>query len=98
MSVAEKHGKTAAQVLGRWCVQKGIIYIPKSVKEERMRENLLVFDWSLDAGDMAKLDALTTEESLEAFKALYIKCVTRDTPVAGTPEAADLPRKSFTVG
>ena len=52
VSVAEKHGKTAAQVLGRWCVQKGIIYIPKSVKEERMRENLLVFDWSLDADDM----------------------------------------------
>jgi diketogulonate reductase-like aldo/keto reductase len=97
VSVAAKHGKTPAQVLGRWCVQKGVIYIPKSVKEERMRENLAVFDWSLDAGDVEQLDALTTADNLETFKALYIKCVTRDTPIAGSQEAADMTRKSFTV-
>ena len=147
------------------CVQKGVIYIPKSVKEDRMRENLAVFDWTLgacrhapllacflapmlpcslrlltctrgrskscthfaprgatrwrrrarafclrlstrlctrrarwgrgvtgaegrcggaDDDDLLLLDALTSPEALATFKALYIKCVTRDTPIAGT--------------
>lgn len=39
ISIAEEHGKSAAQILGRWCVQKGLIYLPKSEKEERMIEN-----------------------------------------------------------
>ena len=39
---------------------------------------------SADADDMGQLDGLTTPEALEAFRALYIKCVTRDTPLAGT--------------
>jgi len=95
--VAAKHSKTPAQVLGRWCVQKGVIYIPKSVKKERMEENMAVFDWALDSEDVAALDALTTPQNLQAFKALYIKCVTRDTPIEGTPEAAALTRSSFTV-
>jgi len=97
LAVAAKHGKTAAQVLGRWCVQKGVIYIPKSVKEDRMRENLAVFDWTLDDDDLLLLDALTSPEALATFKALYIKCVTRDTPIAGTELAASMTRKEFTV-
>ena len=36
ISIAEEHGKSAAQILGRWCVQKGLIYIPKSEQEARM--------------------------------------------------------------
>jgi len=95
--VAAKYAKTPAQVLGRWCVQKGVIYIPKSIKKERMEENMAVFDWSLDPADMAALDALTTPENLDAFKALYMKCVTRDTPIVGTPEAAAITRQTFTV-
>jgi diketogulonate reductase-like aldo/keto reductase len=97
LAVAEKHRRSAAQVLGRWCVQKGVIYIPKSVKEERMVENMAVFDWELDSEDMGKLDALTTPENLETFKALYIKCVTRDTPIEGSEEAKQMTRKTFTV-
>ena len=65
VAVAAKHGRTAAQVLGRWCVQHGYIYIPKSVKRERMEENMRVFDFELDADDMAQLDALTTPEALD---------------------------------
>ena len=41
-TIAEKHGKTTAQVLGRWCVQHGFIYIPKSMKRARMEENAQV--------------------------------------------------------
>jgi hypothetical protein len=39
---------------------------------------------AVDADDMGQLDGLTTPEALEAFRALYIKCVTRDTPLAAT--------------
>ncbi len=42
LAVAAKHDRSAAQVLGRWCVQHGFIAIPKSVKAERMAENLQV--------------------------------------------------------
>ena len=81
LAVAAKHGKSAAQVLGRWCVQHGFIAIPKSVKVERMAENMAVFDFALDDEDMATLDALTTPEAIAKFVELYRKCVVRDTPV-----------------
>ena len=42
-AIAAKHGRSAAQVLSRWCVQHGFIAIPKSVKAERMQENFEVF-------------------------------------------------------
>mmetsp|Transcript_45758 Transcript_45758/g.103320 ORF Transcript_45758/g.103320 Transcript_45758/m.103320 type:complete len:350 (+) Transcript_45758:71-1120(+) len=84
VAIAAKHSKSPAQVLGRWCVQRGCIYIPKSVKKGRMAENAAVFDFELDADDLAKLDDLTTEQNLEAFEALYYKCVNRDTPNDGT--------------
>ena len=38
-AIATKHSKSSAQILGRWCVQQGIVYIPKSEKKERMVEN-----------------------------------------------------------
>ena len=81
LAVGEKHGRTAAQVLGRWCVQHGFIAIPKSVKAERMAENMRVFDFELDADDMAKLDSMTTPEAISKFVELYRKCVVRDTPL-----------------
>jgi len=95
VQIAAKHTRTPAQVLGRWCVQHGIIYIPKSVKAARMRENMQVLDWTLDEGDMTKLDGLTTPAALEAYRALYTKCVVRDTPDAGRTE---LVRTELTVG
>lgn len=57
-SVAAKHGKTPAQVLLRWCLQKGAVPIPKSARPERIRENADVFDFSLDAADLGALDRL----------------------------------------
>ena len=95
VGLAQKHGRSAAQILGRWCVQKGFIYIPKSVKRERMADNMAVFDFELAADDVAALDALTTPAAIEKFKELYVKCVVRDTPDAG--RAAELAREKVTL-
>jgi len=43
-SVAVKHGKSVAQVVLRWLTQRGVVAIPKSVRKERMAENLNIFD------------------------------------------------------
>ena len=47
-------------------------------------ENAEVFDWDLTASDMDSLDGLTDEDALQSFKALYCKCVVRDTPLSAT--------------
>jgi diketogulonate reductase-like aldo/keto reductase len=56
--VARRAGRTPAQVLLRWCVQRDLVVIPKSVHEERIRENAQIFDFTLSPQDMADLDAL----------------------------------------
>lgn len=56
--VAEKHGRTPAQVLVRWSLQHGYVVIPKSIRPERIRENADVFGFALDADDLAAMDAL----------------------------------------
>ena len=84
VKIAESHGKSAAQVLGRWCVQKGFVHMPKSVKKERMIENSKVFDFELTDNEMEELDGLTTTENVDAFRDLYQKCVNRDTSKDGT--------------
>ena len=56
--IAEKHGKTAGQVVLRALMQKDVIAIPKTVHRERMEENFDVFDFKLDAEDMAAFAAL----------------------------------------
>lgn len=57
-SIADAHGKTAAQISLRWEIQHGILPIPKSSHPERMRQNLSVFDFSLTEKEMTTLDAL----------------------------------------
>eukprot|EP00929_Paragymnodinium_shiwhaense_P054484 TRINITY_DN2730_c1_g1_i3.p1 TRINITY_DN2730_c1_g1~~TRINITY_DN2730_c1_g1_i3.p1 ORF type:complete len:404 (-),score=87.02 TRINITY_DN2730_c1_g1_i3:47-1258(-) len=84
VEIAKKLSRTPAQVLGRWCVQHGFVYIPKSVRKGRMLENSKVFDFELSSGDMLALDSLTTPEAIDAFEGLYKKCVNRDTPLAGS--------------
>jgi diketogulonate reductase-like aldo/keto reductase len=84
VKISKAHGKSSAQVLGRWCVQKGFIYIPKSVKKERMVENAQVFDFELSDDEMNELDRLTTQNAIDAFEGLYRKCVNRDTSKDGT--------------
>ena len=58
LKIAEKHGKTPAQVILRWNVQQGVIVIPKSVHKERMEENLAIWDFALDDADMEKIASL----------------------------------------
>lgn len=56
--IAAKYGKTPAQVILRWNVQQGVIVIPKTVHRERMEENLDIWDFELDAGDMEQIAGL----------------------------------------
>jgi diketogulonate reductase-like aldo/keto reductase len=56
--VAERCGRTPAQVLLRWCLQHDALIIPKSRNRDRISENSQVFDFSLSADDMAQLDGL----------------------------------------
>jgi diketogulonate reductase-like aldo/keto reductase len=56
--VAQRVGRTPAQVLLRWCLQRDLLVIPKSVHHDRIRENAQIFDFTLSPQDMAELDAL----------------------------------------
>lgn len=62
-AIGEKYGKTAAQVMLRWHIQRGVVVIPKSTHRERMEENLNVFDFELTAQDMEQIAALDKKES-----------------------------------
>jgi 2,5-diketo-D-gluconate reductase A len=64
-SIAERLGRTPAQVLLRWCLEKGTFVIPKSTHRERIEENAQLFDFQLDPADMAALDALDTTGGTE---------------------------------
>ncbi|HVS85171.1 MAG TPA: aldo/keto reductase [Gaiellaceae bacterium] len=57
-AIASRLGRTPAQVLLRWCVQRGIPVIPKSTHRERIAENGAIFDFDLSDEDLAELDAL----------------------------------------
>jgi diketogulonate reductase-like aldo/keto reductase len=56
--LAQKHGKTPAQIVLRWDLQHGVVTIPKSVHPERIAENMGIFDFELSAEEMSQLDAL----------------------------------------
>ena len=61
--IAKETGKTEAQVLVRWSLQKGFVPLPKSVNEERIKANCDVFDFKLAEDDMKSLDMGTYEPS-----------------------------------
>ena len=63
-SIAARHGKTVAQVVLRWLVQRGIVVIPKSVRKERIAENFDIFDFALDDEDMKRISTLDTGKTL----------------------------------
>lgn len=63
-SIAGKHSRTVAQVILRFLVQNGIIAIPKTTHVERMKENLCIFDFTLDWEDIDKIEAMDRNESL----------------------------------
>ena len=60
--VAEKHGRTPAQVVLRWHLQLGLSVIPKSSSADRIRSNFAVFDFALDDQDLAQISALDRGE------------------------------------
>ncbi|MEU8675452.1 aldo/keto reductase [Streptomyces sp. NPDC048560] len=63
-AIGEKHGKSVAQVVLRWLIQRGVVAIPKSVRAERMAENIDVFAFELTTDEMASIAALDTGASL----------------------------------
>ena len=64
LALAEKYGKTPAQILLRFLTQKGIAVIPRSAKPEHIRENFALFDVTLTPEEMAQLSALDKKEPL----------------------------------
>lgn len=66
VEIAEKHDKSAAQVIIRWHLQSDSIVIPKSVHEERIKENFDVFNFELNDDEMKRIDALNINERLGA--------------------------------
>jgi 2,5-diketo-D-gluconate reductase A len=64
--LAERHGRTPAQVVLRWHVQSGLIVIPKSVTPARIQENIALFDFTLSEADMAAIATLDSGRRLGA--------------------------------
>jgi 2,5-diketo-D-gluconate reductase A len=62
--IAADHGKSVAQVVLRWLTQRNVVVIPKSVRPERMSENIDIFDFDLTDDEMARIAALNTRTSL----------------------------------
>src|SRR5690242_1473240 len=63
VSIAAKHKKSVAQVILRWLLQRGIIVLSKSIRKERMLENISVFDFELNAEELTAMTTLDTKTS-----------------------------------
>lgn len=63
LSLAGKYNKSVAQIILRWLTQRGVVAIPKSVRKERIEENLNVFDFELAPADMEAIATLDTKTS-----------------------------------
>jgi 2,5-diketo-D-gluconate reductase A len=62
--IGAAHGKSVAQVVLRWLIQRDVVVIPKSVRPDRMRENIGVFDFELSDDEMARIAAMDTGRTL----------------------------------
>lgn len=60
--IADKYGKTAAQIVLRWDIQNGVLTIPKSVNKNRLQENTAIFDFELTVEEMQKLNGLNKND------------------------------------
>ena len=58
--IGAKYGKSAAQVVIRWHIQRGVVVLPKSTHAERIKQNFDVFDFNLTSEDMTAITALNT--------------------------------------
>jgi diketogulonate reductase-like aldo/keto reductase len=56
--IAQKYNKTTAQIMIRWCLDKNLIPLPKSIRPDRIRQNFQVFDFSLDSDDLEQIKGL----------------------------------------
>ena len=63
-AIGDAHGKSVAQVVLRWLTQRQVVVIPKSVRPERMAENLDIFDFQLTSDEMSQIATLDTGASL----------------------------------
>ena len=66
MEIAERHGKSPAQIVLRWHIELGPVPIPRSSNHERLVQNLDIFDFSLTADEIQALSALDRGESAAA--------------------------------
>ncbi|AJP04700.1 oxidoreductase [Streptomyces cyaneogriseus subsp. noncyanogenus] len=73
VAIARKHDRTPAQVVLRWHIQLGNVVIPKSVTPSRIKENIDVFDFSLDDEDLAAISALNEDRRLGPDPATFGK-------------------------
>lgn len=64
VAIAQKHGRTPAQIVLRWHIQLGNVAIPKSATPSRIKENIEVFDFSLDTEDIAAISALNEDRRI----------------------------------
>lgn len=73
--IGKQYGKTAAQVALRWNIQRGVVVIPKTVHEDRMKQNFDVFDFTLSEDDMAKIKLMDIghSEIVNHFDPQWIK-------------------------
>lgn len=63
LAIAARHGKSVGQIVLRWLVQRGIVALAKSVRKERMAENIAIFNFVLDDADMTRIATLDTNTS-----------------------------------
>jgi 2,5-diketo-D-gluconate reductase A len=63
LEIARRYGKSVAQVVLRWHIQRANIVFPKSVNRERIRENIEIFDFELETADMETIDGLDRGEA-----------------------------------
>eukprot|EP00301_Raphidiophrys_heterophryoidea_P015319 c23895_g1_i1.p1 GENE.c23895_g1_i1~~c23895_g1_i1.p1 ORF type:complete len:299 (+),score=72.74 c23895_g1_i1:18-914(+) len=83
--IAARAHCTTPQVMVRWCLSKNIIVVVKSANKARMLENASSTQVHLSAEDIALLDSLTTQQSLDAFEKTHTKSLIRDTALMNQP-------------